>query len=303
MRELFRRPVRTAVALELVDLAVQAVDGTNLAANAAMDRTYSEEKLGQLLERLDKAIEDLEAQNQGGEDGVPVRLPEQLASQKALRERVRQAVEELPDLHRPSRTKRPKRINLTDRDARLLKTRQGILPAYNGQAMVSPLVGGLGMTGMLVTAADLVDEPHEHGQLIPMMKQAEEITGTKAAMTLADSGYFAGSALEECARRGQQVVVPEKRERHLEDPYHKDRFVHDEATDTYMCPQGQTLPLLPYAIRQPGLEPCIPYVRSYLPAVPRFRHVYHGGSGGPHHGHRPPRHGAAPATGPGCPTP
>ena len=136
---------------------------------------------------------------------------------------------------------RTKRINLTDRGARLLRTRRGILPAYNGQAMVSPLACGEGITGMLITAVDLVAETHEHGLLIPMMEQAEEITGTRTAMTLADSGYFAGSALEECGQRGQQVVVPEKREKHLDDPYHKDRFVHDEATDTYTCPQGQRL--------------------------------------------------------------
>ena len=242
MRELFRRTVRTAVALELVDLAVQAVDGTNVSANAALDRTYSDEKLGQLLDRVDRAVGDLEAQNQGGEDGPPARLPEQLASRKTLRDGIRQAMEELPGRHRPSRTKRTRRINLTDKDARLLRTRRGVLPAYNGQAMVSTLACGDEITGMLITAVNLVDETHEHGQLIPMMEQAEETTGTKAVMTLADSGYFAGSALEECARRGQRVVVPEKRERHLDDPYHKDRFVHNEATDTYTCPQGQRLP-------------------------------------------------------------
>ena len=241
MRALFKRTVRTAVALELVDLAVQAVDGTKLAANAAMDRTYSEEKLGQLLDRVDHAIEDLEVQNEGGEGGLPARLPEQLVSRKALRERVRQAMEQLPGQHRPSRTKRTNRINLTDRDARLMKTRQGIVPAFNAQAMVSPMTGGEGITGMLVTAADLVDETTDHGLLIPMMEQAEAATGTKAAMTLADSGYFAGRNLEECAKRGQEVVVPEKRERRLDDPYYKDRFVRDEATDTYTCPQGQTL--------------------------------------------------------------
>jgi hypothetical protein len=32
------------------------------------------------------------------------------------------------------------RINLTDEDARLMKSRQGIVPAYNAQAMVSPVV-------------------------------------------------------------------------------------------------------------------------------------------------------------------
>ena len=40
MRKLFERTVRTAVAMELVDLAVQAVDGTKVVANASVDRSY-----------------------------------------------------------------------------------------------------------------------------------------------------------------------------------------------------------------------------------------------------------------------
>ena len=61
MRDLFKRTVRTAVAMELVDLTVQAVDGTRLAANAAADQSYTGEKLEQLLERVDEAIEELES--------------------------------------------------------------------------------------------------------------------------------------------------------------------------------------------------------------------------------------------------
>ena len=39
MRKLLKYTVATAVELELIDLAVQAVDGTKIAANAARDRT------------------------------------------------------------------------------------------------------------------------------------------------------------------------------------------------------------------------------------------------------------------------
>ena len=61
MRELFKRTVRTAVEMDLVDLAVQAVDGTKLVANAAPYRSYDAEGLRQLLVRVEKAIGDLEA--------------------------------------------------------------------------------------------------------------------------------------------------------------------------------------------------------------------------------------------------
>ena len=60
-------------------------------------------------------------------------------------------------------------------------------------------------------------------------------------MTLADAGYFAASHLEECARRDQQVVVSESRQRFLKDPYHKDQFTYNEPSDSFTCPQGQTL--------------------------------------------------------------
>ena len=44
-----------------------------------------------------------------------------------------------------------------------------------------------------------------------------------------------------CARRDQQVVVSESRQRFLKDPYHKDQFTCNEPSDSFTCPQGQTL--------------------------------------------------------------
>ena len=46
MRRLFKRTVRMAVKMELVDLALQAVDGTKVGANASKARTYDAEGLG-----------------------------------------------------------------------------------------------------------------------------------------------------------------------------------------------------------------------------------------------------------------
>ena len=63
LRQLFRRTVRTAIKLNLVDLALQAVDGTKVAGNAARDRTHDQNGLRQILERVEVAIADLEAQN------------------------------------------------------------------------------------------------------------------------------------------------------------------------------------------------------------------------------------------------
>ena len=66
MRKLLKYTVATAVELDLIDLAVQAVDGTKIAANAAGDRTYNASDLQRLLNRTEAAISELEAQNEGG---------------------------------------------------------------------------------------------------------------------------------------------------------------------------------------------------------------------------------------------
>ena len=235
MRKLFERTVRTAVAMKLVDLAVQAVDGTKVVANASLNRSYDAEGLRGLLDRLERAITDLEAQNEAGEEAAVARLPQKLADKEVLREQVKHAMADLAS------QKRHRRINLTDPEARLMKGRQGIVAGYNAQAMVSPMETDGGATSMLVTAVDVVDAANDNALLVPMMEQAEETTGTRAQMTLADAGYFAASHLAECDRRGQKVVVSEARQRFLEDPYHKDRFTYDEHSDSFRCPQGRRL--------------------------------------------------------------
>ena len=235
MRSLLKRTVQTAVGMDLVDFALQAVDGTKVGANAALGRTLDEDGLHRLLRRLDKELADLEAQNEAGEGAVPVHMPEELSEKSALRERVRGAMEEL------SERTGLNRINLTDKDARLMKTRQGTEPRYNAQAMVSPTNGSAGARGMLVTAAEVTDDPNDYSQLVRMLQKAEEATGVRSEVTLADAGYHSGRNLAECGLRGQRVVMPESQNRRLGYPYHKDHFTYDETSDSYICPQGQRL--------------------------------------------------------------
>ena len=235
MRKLFERTVRTAVDLKLLDLTVQAVDGTKVRANATGDRTYDAEELGRLLQKVEAAIDDLEAQNETGDDEGAPRLPAELAQKKMLREQVRRAMDDLGS------QKRHRRINLTDKGAQLMKSPQGIVPSYNAQAMVSPVMSDGQGVGVLVTAVDVVDTPADNGQLVPMMHQAEQTTGTRAELTLADAGYHSGRNLEECANKDQVVVMPEAARQVLKSPYHKDRFLHDELNDSYICPQGHRL--------------------------------------------------------------
>lgn len=136
-----------------------------------------------------------------------------------------------------------RQINLTDDDTRLMKGRQGITAGYNIQAMVSPLQTDEKQktTGMIITAVETVQDPDDHAQLIPMMTQAAENTAKKAEITLADAGYHSGDNLADCARKEQVIAMPETQDHALQQPYHKDRFNYHPETDSYICPNGQTL--------------------------------------------------------------
>ena len=236
IRYLFKMTVKTAVKMKLIDLAVQAVDGTKVAANANKDRTYNAEGLERLLARLDDAIRDLEKQNESPSGSAPVHLPEKLRKAEQLREKVKTAMCSLAE------EEGRKDINLTDDQTVFMKSRQGIIPAYNVQAMASPAtIVDAKEKGMIITAIDTVLEPVDTAQLTPMVDQAHENTGETAGITLADAGYHSGQNLDDCAERGQAIVMPESQDKALQNPYHKDKFTYDAAKDCYTCPQGQIL--------------------------------------------------------------
>ena len=236
MRLLFKRTVKTAVRAGLVEMALQALDGSKIAGNASRERSYKEKALKELLERTEAAIRELEAQNETSEGPVVYRLPAELAQKKVLKDRVKGALNEVMAEEGPSN------VNLTDGDARLMKGRQGMVAGYNAQAMVSPLKEEVaGGTGLFMTAADVTNQADDHSQLIPMVEASKETTGVEAGLTLADGGYHSGSVLAECEQESIRVLISEGQKAVLQYPYHKDRFAYDPQADSYLCPEGHTL--------------------------------------------------------------
>jgi transposase len=238
MRVLLKQTVRTAIGTGLVDLVLQAVDGSRVAGSAARERTLDAAGLADLLGRVETAIADLEAQNAGGDDPPPARLPAELARAGALRERVLEALARVTDAGGPERA------NATDPDATLQKRRGGgFQVGYNPQAVVARVrpAAGDGPGGLLITAADVTADRDDHGQLVPLLEQAAETTEAPIPTPLADGGYHSAANLAACDERGLAIVMPDPQAPRPNQPYHKDRFVYDPATDTYTCPRGQVL--------------------------------------------------------------
>ncbi len=310
LRGLLRHTVQIAARLGLVDWALQAVDGTKVAGSASSSRTYDAQQLERLLARTERAIADLEAQNEAGDEPAAPRLPADLAEAQRLRAEVMAARQALAASER-------RHVNLTDPDARLLRAAGGYLTGYNAQAMAVTVryeagaagpveaavsagngehagggehIGdedradrsskdeaeageageGVGSEdegdqepgedrsgredgeaggadgarsrsgGLLITAADVTQDPTDQAQLLPMIEAAEQSGGPAAGLTLADAGYFSAANLAACAARATPVAIPEAR-CPTAHPFHHSRFAYDPGADCYQCPEGRLL--------------------------------------------------------------
>lgn len=253
MRSLFRLTVEMAVGMDLLDLAFQAVDGTKVKASASRERMLEEEGLERLHGRLERAISEMEEQNEGENDPPPARLPKTLAGREALRQKTAGALrlvrggsgasqEGVEEDNSPEETEpggRPSRMSLSDPDARLLHARGGYMAGYNAQAVASPLASG---DGMLITAADVAAPGQDdHAQLLPMINTAAANTGMHAGRTLADSNYHSGPNLARCEADGIAVLMPEANGQLQQKPFHKNNFTYHPERDLYTCPHGEEL--------------------------------------------------------------
>ena len=241
LRGLLRHTVQIAARLGLVDWALQAVDGTKVAGSASSSRTYDARQLERLLARTERAIADLEAQNEAGDEPAAPRLPAELAEAQRLRAEVLAARQALAAGER-------RHVNLTDPDARLLRAAGGYLTGYNAQAMAvtvryeaaeaGPLeaavsaghdgdAGGGEHTGdedsenrsrkgedeggdgdeaggadeartcgggLLITAADVTQDPTDQAQLLPMIEAASPTTPAPTATGVPRVGCCASNA-------------------------------------------------------------------------------------------------------------
>lgn len=230
---LFHRSVRLAVEADLVDWAIQAVDGTKLQANAAGDRMLDADALAQLGARIDAAIAELEAQ-EGGERAGPPDLPDKLGDLTALRERIVRAEARLAE----GRAKG----NVTDPDAHQMTAKGINRPAYNAQAVVAPVTSTTDQGGRLIVALDVRTRADDHDVLPALIAEATTRTGQQAEVTVADAGYYSGPDLAACAGMAATVVIPEPRTKRQDDPYGPHAFVHDPPSDTVICPEGTILP-------------------------------------------------------------
>ena len=229
LRNVFKQSVAVAFKSDLVSLAVQAVDGSKIAACVSPRNGWHKTDLEKLLVEVDRSIESMSEAVKLAEEtrGGSYRLPADLRDAESRRRKIKAALAELTDVGRSH-------LHPVDKDARMMK---GNNFAYNSQAVVDDKHG-------LIVAEDVVNEETDSHQLMPMVDRVKENLGDTADETLADAGYYSPEQLAEAEVKDVNVLVSiqDNRERRWSKGELKSsNFSYDEAGNIFICPLGQDL--------------------------------------------------------------
>ena len=231
LEKLFAQVLGLCRAAGLVKLGAVALDGTKVAANAALDANRSYAAIAEEVQRMlaEAKATDAEEDTRYGPERRGDELPEGLgrraerlkrlreakerlereaeAAAKASQEQLLQRQTEEAAIGKKKRGRKPKvvapgptakaKANTTDPDSRIMKTRQGYVQGYNVQAVVSE--------DQIIVAIGVTQEANDVQQLEPMLQTLEhtlEAAGIAERPTvgLADAGYWSEANIKVCSR-------------------------------------------------------------------------------------------------------
>ena len=230
LEALFVEVLRLCHEAGLVKLGVVALDGTKVAANAALAANRSHEAIEEEVQRMlaEAKATDAEEDTRYGPDRRGDELPEGLgrraerlgrlkeakerlerqaeAAAKTAQEHLKQRQTEEEATGKKKRGRKPKvvqatpsdesKANTTDPESRIMKSRQGYVQGYNAQAVVSE--------DQVIVAVGVTQEANDVQQLEPMLQSMEHTL--KAAgiedrpkAGLADAGYWSEANVKACS--------------------------------------------------------------------------------------------------------
>ena len=113
-----------------------------------------------------------------------------------------------------------------------------LTPAYNVQTAVDA-------EHALIVAQQVTTEATDNRSLLPMAQAAKQAVGVPDSLhVVADAGYSNGEQAEQCEQQGIVPHVPANRSVNNKGDgtlFDRSRFQYDEKTDTFRCPNGETL--------------------------------------------------------------
>jgi len=236
LRNTFKLFVSFLKSADLVSCQTIAIDGTKARAHNSKKNNYNqkkidrhfayiEEKTNQYLKELDEADKQEQSENIKNIEEKIEKLKTQKIKYDTLQEQLTQSNEP--------------QVSTTDADARaLLVHGQVVEVSYNTQAAVDD-------KHKLVVATHTINR-NDRNALAQIATEAQNNLSTKEMTVLADKGYNNAKEIQTCQEQGITTIVAQQEIVNSNDKgttkaYLATNFIYNKETDTYTCPQGQTL--------------------------------------------------------------
>jgi len=235
LKRVFREFVLLCKEINLIEGKLVAVDGAYLRANASKNQLIMKKTVLRDLDKIDSKIEAyLKALNFADKEEKKEKALKPLPTNNLhnMKKRKEKLDKDLAQLEEMGVTQ----YNRTDPDAKLMVKPAHNLMAYNSQIAVDKKY-------KFIVATD-VSSGKDVDQLHNMAIKTKEITGCDNLVIVADTGYYSPKELKKCADDTIEVIVPSvNRSQAQKDKgkFTRDAFVYDSATDTYTCPNQQTM--------------------------------------------------------------
>lgn len=236
LKQVFREFTLLCKALDLITGELVAVDGAFLRANASKNQLILKKSVTRDLkainEKIDAYLAKMEfADSEDKKDKALAPLPTN--NLPKMKQRKEQLDKDLALLEEMKLTQ----YNRTDPDAKLMVKPAHNLMAYNSQIVVDNTFKFIVTTGVSSDGKDC-------SKLHSMATQTKEITQNEDMTIVADAGYYSAKEIDTCQNDGIDTVIaiPNKEKQQKDRGYYVNSdFIYDKKSDSFTCPNQQTL--------------------------------------------------------------
>jgi transposase len=236
LKQLFKLFVSFLKNADLISGQTIAIDGTKSRANNGKKSNFNQKKIDKHKEYIDaksqEYLDQLE-QNDSQENSTTITNIQQKI------ERLKQNKIKYELLEQELQASGEPQVSTTDRDARaLLVQGQVVEVSYNIQAAVDDKHN-------LVVATHTINR-NDKNALSAIALEAKENLALETLTVLVDKGYHNGRELATCKNNNITTIVAhpdqgKSKENGTQPEYFVSKFTYNKETNTYICPQGQTL--------------------------------------------------------------
>ena len=243
LRAVFKQFVLICKELELFGNELVAIDSTKFTASNARERVKDKEQLDKSIARINTSIKDYLTQLDENDHADENKGSSAVLNKEALQKKIallHQQKEHLTKACTELEESGDKYVSLTDPDCRLMKNERRIEPAYSLQAAVDA-------KHKLIVDYELTQDAADSNHLSSMALATKQMLGVETLTVCADAGYYDTVDLKTCEDAGISTFVPvpkpkiSKKTNVPAPEYYHDKFIYDQISDTYRCPQGHQL--------------------------------------------------------------